>query len=115
MFFSRKKNLSRKDIAPDEIFMDSANLPGFERGLFEGRLESPLPSTIPYVILAAFLLGLSAIIFRMFELEITQGRDYLARAENNRLSRVRLPAERGLIYDRNMKELAWNADDGRRH
>ena len=95
--------------------MDSANLPGFERGLFEGRLESPLPSKIPYVILAVFFLGLSGIIFRLFELEITRGEEYLARAESNRLLRVRLPAERGLIYDRNMKELAWNADDGRRH
>ena len=115
MFFSRKKNLSRKDIEPDEILMDSANLPGFERGLFEGRLESPLPSKIPYVILAVFFLGLSGIIFRLFELEITRGEEYLARAESNRLLRVRLPAERGLIYDRNMKELAWNADDGRRY
>src|SRR3989344_6098005 len=115
MFFSRKKNLSRKEIEPDEILMDSANLPGFERGLFEGRLESPLPSKIPYVILAVFFLGLSGIIFRLFELEITRGEEYLARAESNRLLRVRLPAERGLIYDRNMKELAWNADDGRRH
>lgn len=113
MFFPKRKNLTVKDIAPDEIFMDSANLPGFERELFEGRLESPLSSKIPYALLGIFILGLAAISFRLVDLSVINGKEYLLRAESNRLLRVRLAAERGLIYDRTKKELAWNSSDGR--
>ena len=30
------------DIAPDEIFLDAANLPNFDRNQFEGRIEKPI-------------------------------------------------------------------------
>lgn len=113
MFWKKSKNLSRKDIEPDEIFLDSANLPGFDRELFEGRLESPISYRVPYFIFALFLLGLGALIIRLIYLQFIYGDEYLRRAENNRLVKVGLNAERGLIYDRNMKELAWNVSEGR--
>ena len=111
--WGKKKNLAQKIIEPDEIFMDSANLPGYERGLFEGRIESPLPSRVTYAIFVIFILGSVFITAQLINLQILKHGEYLARAENNKLARIRLPAERGLIYDRNMKELAWNTDSGR--
>ncbi len=115
MFFKKKKNLTRKVIEPDEIFMDSTNLPGFERELFEGRIETPISSSVPRFILAIFIFGSIAIIFRLFGLQIFDRGTYLARAENNTLTRIRLPAERGLIYDRNVREIAWNEPEGRNY
>lgn len=111
--WSGKKNLAQKDIEPDEIFMDSANLPGYERELFEGRLEEPLPTRINYAIFAIFIFGSLFIFGQLFNLQARKHGEYLNRAENNSFTRLRIPAERGLIYDRNMKEIAWNGVDGR--
>lgn len=115
MLFKKKKNLAQKVIEPDEIFLDSANLPGFERELFEGRIETPLPKKIPYLIFAAFLFTALFVLAQLFNLQVLDHEEYMARAENNTLTRIRLPAQRGLIYDRNMKEIAWNSSTGREY
>ena len=39
----RSKYNRIKDIDPDEIFLDSENLPNFNKQQFEGRLEKPIP------------------------------------------------------------------------
>ncbi|MBI2507303.1 MAG: hypothetical protein HYW09_01675 [Candidatus Niyogibacteria bacterium] len=113
MRWGKKKNLAQKVIEPDEIFLDSANSPGFERELFEGRIEAPLSRKIPYAIFIIFLLMAAAAFAQLANLQIINHDSYLARAENNTLSRIRIPAERGLIYDRYMKEVVWNSSDGR--
>ena len=41
-----KKHFLYNDLETSEIFMDSKNLPGFERERFEGRLEFPIPSIL---------------------------------------------------------------------
>lgn len=113
MFWKRIKNFANKDIEPDEIFLDSKNLPGFDRELFEGRLESPLSPRIPYVVFAFFLIIAAVLAARLFQLQIIRADYYRVRAENNRLVKMSFPAERGLIYDRDMKELVWNVSEGR--
>ncbi|MDH5442458.1 MAG: penicillin-binding transpeptidase domain-containing protein, partial [Candidatus Nomurabacteria bacterium] len=45
---------------------------------------------------------------RLFGLQIVNGEDFLATSERNRLERIPIFAERGVIYDRNGVELAWN-------
>jgi penicillin-binding protein 2 len=45
---------------------------------------------------------------RLFVLQILQGSDYVAAADENRITRVVLPASRGVIYDRNGVLLARN-------
>ena len=46
-FRSIKKRIGRKykDIDPEDIFLDSANLPGFTENRFEGRIERPIESS----------------------------------------------------------------------
>lgn len=46
---------------------------------------------------------------RLFSLQILQGRDYLAQAEENRTRNISIPTQRGIIYDRNGVVLARNA------
>ena len=45
---------------------------------------------------------------RLFSLQIIQGPDYVVRAEDNRTVEENLPAQRGIIYDRNNVVLARN-------
>ncbi|MBI2039126.1 MAG: hypothetical protein HYT22_02525 [Candidatus Niyogibacteria bacterium] len=115
MFWRRKSNLTHRGIEPDEIFLDSKNLPGFDRELFEGRLELPISPRATYLFYAAFLVIVALFIFRLVDLQIAEGGELRARADSNRLVRVRLPAERGLIYDRSGTELAWNDPGARQY
>lgn len=108
MFWRKRKDFSKKDIEPDEIFMDSTNLPGFDRELFEGRLETPISPHAPHIIFFIFSVGLAIFVFRLINLQMVHGEEFLNRADTNRLVRLRLPAERGLIYDRKGTELVWN-------
>jgi penicillin-binding protein 2 len=47
-------------------------------------------------------------VFRLFNLQILQGQAWLAQAEENRISEINLPTQRGIIYDRNGFILARN-------
>lgn len=46
--------------------------------------------------------------FRLFSLQIIDGEEYVAQAEENRTSEISIPTQRGIIYDRNGVVLARN-------
>ena len=46
--------------------------------------------------------------YRLFTIQIIEGSEWLAQAEENRISEINLPAPRGIIYDRNEYILARN-------
>ncbi|MEX0917284.1 MAG: penicillin-binding transpeptidase domain-containing protein [Candidatus Paceibacterota bacterium] len=104
--FGKKSNST---IEPDEIFLDSSNLPEFDTSQFEGRLERPI-SKRTFVLFAIVLFIVGGVgIGRLWFLQIENGEVYASYSENNRLHHSFLFAERGLLYDRNGEELAWNA------
>ena len=43
MIFRKRRKSSYSFVDPDEIFLDSQNLPHFNKQQFEGRLEKPIP------------------------------------------------------------------------
>ncbi len=97
-----------KDIDPDEIFLDDRNIPEFDVHQFEGRIATPITRrTIILLGLSFFALG-SLFIFRAGVLTIGEGKLYAQKSEQNRLEHQLLFPERGVITDRNGKELAWN-------
>ncbi|MEK7579549.1 MAG: penicillin-binding transpeptidase domain-containing protein [Patescibacteria group bacterium] len=109
MFFShRRRSKAVRDIAPDEIFLDSHNSPRFDQDQFEGRIERPIGrrAVAGFAIVCAlsiiFLLG------RTFVLQVVLGDEYHEQAESNRLANTIIFAERGIIYDRTGAPLAWN-------
>lgn len=104
------KQLSR-DINPDEIFLDSKNLPGFDKYQFEGRIEKPISHISIWGIFFSFLLIIFIFLAKVTSLQVVQGEDFLKKSENNRLSHTPLFAMRGVIYDRNKIPLAWNSFD----
>ena len=105
----KRRRKIQKDIAPDEIFMDSHNLPQFDTQQFEGRLERPISRITLSVISAFFVLVLLTFGAKVWTLQIKDGEMYSDRSENNRLRHTPIFAARGVIYDRNGIELAWNA------
>jgi len=107
MFFRRnKKNIY--GLAPDEIFLDSQNLPDFDRNQFEGRIEKPIPKQ-SIVLLGIFLILIGLVfLFRLADLQVVEGKNYRALSENNRLRHTPIFSERGVLYDRNEELLAWN-------
>lgn len=58
-----------------------------------------------YLIIAGVVL---VFLIRLFNLQILQGAEYRAQADDNRLLEVSIPAPRGVIYDRNGFQLVRN-------
>jgi penicillin-binding protein 2 len=100
-----------KDIDPDEIFIDSSNLPNFDTHQFEGRIEKSISQRTLVVLGIAFLLIFLIFISKVWSLQIKQGDYYFTKSENNRLRNSLIFAKRGVIYDRVGTELAWNTEN----
>src|SRR3989338_3640699 len=110
-----KKNKFRNKnsfVEPDEIFLDSENLQNFDRQQFEGRIEKPIPKKTINFLGISFLLIILLFGVRLTNMQIQNGEAYKKRSENNILEKINIFTERGIIYDRNKKELAWNEKKG---
>jgi penicillin-binding protein 2 len=108
MFWNRTK---KKDVAYEEIFMDSSNLPSFNQGRMEGRRELPITGYNVGVVAVVFIIIALWFLSKMFTLQIIQGAEFRNISENNSLDETVIIAERGVIYDRNGELLAWNEPD----
>ena len=106
--FSKRKNRNYKDIAPDEIFLDSKNLPDFDIYQFEGRLERPLSHKVFFIFGSFCFLFFGIFLVKLISLQIVNGDFYRNRSENNKLRQTLLIAPRGSIYSRDGMHLTWN-------
>ncbi len=106
--FKKTKRINTHSIDPDEIFMDTLNVSGFDIQQFEGVIERSISRKT--VVMALVFFGVIGVLFigQLIRLQIAHGAKYFARSENNRLHQTPTFADRGVIYDRNGKELAWN-------
>lgn len=96
---------------PDEIFLDSKNLQNFDTQQFEGRIEKTITKKTIFFLGTFFLIFTLVFAGRLGYLQISKGQAYLSRSENNILEKKIIFADRGIIYDRNKVELAWNKKD----
>jgi penicillin-binding protein 2 len=99
-------------VEPDEIFLDSKNLQNFDSQQFEGRIEKQISKRTSIFLGIFFLIFILAFSFRLGFLQIKKGEMYLKRSQNNTLEKQIIFADRGIIYDRNKVELAWNKKSG---
>jgi penicillin-binding protein 2 len=109
------------DINPEDIFLDSTNLPGFEENALEGRIERPMSQqTFAFLKIVLGILVL-LLVSKLWFLGVKDGAVYAEISDNNRLEETLLFANRGIIVDRNGVELATNnikeegTDFARRH
>lgn len=113
--FSNLKNFWRKNtrsiqksIDPDEIFIDSQNLPDFDTHQFEGRIEKPISFKV-FSFLGLFLFIVASVfLYRLWNLQINEGQKFRLRSDNNNLHNIVMFADRGVIFDRNKIPLVWN-------
>lgn len=103
-----KKRTHGYELNPDEIFLDSSNLSGFDTSSLEGRLEKPISRNTFAGIGIIIVLMLMTLSVQAANLQMRQGSTYAAQSEKNRLSPKVLFAERGAIVDRNGVPLVYN-------
>ncbi len=106
-FFFRNRYRSH-EIAPDEIFLDSSNLPDHDAFHFEGKVERPVSRRAVFFVGIFFVLVALLYGSRAMQLELAQGATFAEISRDNVLQSSITFATRGLIYDRTGKELAWN-------
>ncbi len=105
-FFSRSSR--NREIFPDEIFLDSSNLPEFNVDQFEGRLEKPISRRVILAVDILCTLIVCGFSYRLWHLQVVQGATFAEKSENNRLRHTTLFPERGIVTDRTGTRLAWN-------
>src|SRR3989344_5557464 len=108
-FLRKIKKRQYQDINPEDIFIDATNLPGFEEHRFEGRMEKPMGWETFFILKIVLAVIILALVSKLWVLGIKQGPTYAQISENNRLEQTLIFANRGVIYDRNKRELATNA------
>lgn len=101
----RKRSI---ELHPDDVLLDGNNKPGFNVHQLEGTIERPLTKKAGYVLGFIFVAIFVVLGFKLTMLQVVQGREMFELSENNRLREQPLFSERGIIYDRNGVELAWN-------
>lgn len=103
-------NSRKKSVDPDEIFLDSSNLPSFNKDQFEGRIETPISKFSLVFLKYVFLVIAVIFVGRAVFLQVNNGSYYASRALNNNLNKEVIFAHRGVISDRNDIPLAWNEE-----
>ena len=104
----RKGKRSNTFIEPDEIFLDSKNLPDFDTQQFEGQISKPISRHSLIAIGIIFCLLVVMFGARLWVLQIKNGQMYQTMSKNNSLNIEPIFAARGNIYDRNGVPLVWN-------
>ncbi|MEN9613855.1 MAG: hypothetical protein RLZZ347_162 [Candidatus Parcubacteria bacterium] len=97
------------EIDPDEVMLDSSNLPEFDVHQFEGRIERPISRISIWSVGIFFVLIIGMFAYRIWSLQVTNGPLYAEKSEKNRLRPSLIFASRGVVYDRNNTLLAWNS------
>ncbi|MBI2054890.1 MAG: penicillin-binding protein 2 [Candidatus Sungbacteria bacterium] len=97
-----------REVNPEDILLDALNPEEFNTDRLEGQLEFSLGRAPFFLGLSIAILGILVLAARVGFLQIVKGEVMAKRAAENRVTSIRLPAPRGLIYDRNREELVKN-------
>lgn len=108
---ARLRDRYTKHVEVEEVLLDASNIPEFNRERMEGKRELPITKRSVRTVLILFLLIASAFLVQIFSLQVVKGEDYREIAENNRVDKVLIIAERGVIYDRRGEMMVWNEAD----
>jgi len=109
-FKKRKVRIGfREDIEPHEILLDKlAKRKEEELGLSEQKLETPLLKIILEGLFFFSLFLFFLLFAKTFQLQVVEGKNLSALAEGNKFIIHQIKAERGVIYDRNGRQLVFN-------
>lgn len=103
----RIKLSSIDEIAPEEIFLDSLAQKK-EDDFFEKKFEVPLSRNISRIFFAFIFILISVLFINDFRLQVLERDKFSVLAEKNKFIIQKVRAERGIIYDRNLRQLVFN-------
>jgi penicillin-binding protein 2 len=95
----------KSDIETDDIFLD-ALAHKKDRGAY--TMETALSERIFRIVFTSFLVVLGFFFFRCFSFQVIDYKVYAEKAEKNKFVSSEVEAQRGIIYDRNLKQLVLN-------
>ena len=109
-FKNRKIRFGRvAEIEPHEAILDKlAQKKEAEMGLSEKRFEVPLSKGVLQGFFVFSLILFFFLFAKTFQLQVIDGKKYLAKAQENKYLISKIQAERGVIYDKNMNQLVFN-------
>lgn len=107
----RLKDRYTKQVDVEEVLLDASNIPAFNHGRLEGKRELPITAKNMRLVWVLFTFVVGAFLFQIFTLQVVKGEDYRRIAENNKVNRALVIAERGVVYDRRGEMLVWNEKD----
>ncbi len=97
------------DIEPHEVFLDTlAKTKEEEWGITQKRFELPIHEKLAYSIFAIFILVVGVLLFKVFYLQVIQGKQMALMSQNNFDRTKYSQAQRGVVYDKNLKQLVSN-------
>lgn len=108
---STLRNRYTRHVDVEEVLLDASNIPEFNVGRMEGKRELPITARSLYTVGIFFFIIAALFIYQLFSLQIVRGEEFRAIAENNRVSRGIIIAERGVVYDRSGELMVWNEVD----
>jgi penicillin-binding protein 2 len=106
----KRKSFKNRELAPEDIFIDSSNLPDFDQSRLEGRLEKPVSEASLSLLSLAVVGLLGVLMLQAGFIEIVKGGEYREQSEQNRVRPEVLFAERGAIVDRTGVALVSNKE-----
>ena len=112
--FSEKKRIyfqTRRapDIEPHEVLLDKlAKKKEEELGISGKKFEIPLFKRVFQGFFYFSILLLFLLFLRTFQFQVIEGKECLSQSFENRYIFHKIQAQRGVIYDRNLKQLSFN-------
>lgn len=106
-----RRRSKKQPVEFDEILLDASNLPSFNQGRMEGRMELPITKRNVLLVGMIFVLIMFGFFGKLFSLQVIEGAEYRKQSEANSVDEGLIVAPRGVIYDRNGEMLAWNEED----
>lgn len=103
---------SEGDLETHHVFLDKlASQKERELGISEKKLEVPLSKSAIYLLFGLFFLSTLILFGKTFYLQVIKGSELYAQSENNKGRLGLIPAQRGVMYDKNYTRLVLNAPD----
>ena len=107
----RLRDRYSNSIDVEDVLLDASNTAGFNRERMEGKRELPLAKRSVRTVWYIFLVIAVVFLVQIYSMQVVKGEDYKAIAENNRVDKALIIAERGVVYDRTGEMIAWNEAD----
>lgn len=109
--FRSRKTIRQKELAFEEVVVDTTSSCHFNAGRLEGKFELPLARRNIMIVAGLCVVISMLFLSKLFTLQVLHGAEYNALSINNTVFNNPIIAERGVLYDRNGEMIAWNEFD----